>query len=42
MSYVGTKWNRDRKSIGKSPLDEAQADLEDAQVAAVIAIDKMT
>ncbi len=35
MSQLGTKWNSDRKSIGQSPLDKTQTDLEDAQVAAV-------
>ena len=42
MSLVGTKRNRDRKGIGYSPLNITKANLEDAQVAAVMAIDKMT
>ena len=42
MSQVGTKRNRDRKGIGEPPLDEAEADLEDAQVAAVITVDEVT
>lgn len=32
----------DRKNIVRSPLNKAETDLEDTQVAAVVSIDKMT
>lgn len=41
MLLVRTKWNRDRKRIGESPLDETQANLEDAQITAIVAIHEM-
>jgi hypothetical protein len=36
------EWNTDRKNIGQPPLDEAQTDLEDAQVTAVFTVNEMT
>ena len=41
MSQVCIQRNLDRKCIGQPPLSEAQADLEDAQVTTVIAINEM-
>ena len=41
MLKVGAKRNIDRKRIGKSPLDEAETDLEDTQIAAVMPVNQM-
>jgi hypothetical protein len=37
---VGTQRNRERQSVGQTPLDKAETDLKDAQVAAVGSIYK--
>jgi hypothetical protein len=42
MSEVGTKRNRDKKDIRRSPLSIFQADLDDARVTTDFANNKMT
>lgn len=42
MLEVGTKRNSDGKRIGEPPLDEAETDLEDAKIAAIMPVDKVT
>jgi len=41
-SSIRTKWNTDGKGISKSPLDEAETDLEDTQVTAIMAVEQVT